>query len=225
MASDLPSSPIVVFIPGFSRGSDSFGHWRSLLPADVRLLDLPGHLKAPAIEGATLDTITEALSPSIPRDALVVGESIGGLVALKLATRGYRAVAVDPPLSTAKLWTLKVVAPAVARGNPQVTWLPAFVENLFGIQMDGTVEERNYWPLLDEATKPVHVIAGSLPLWPVRPVALEPETTPSVLDEIDAFHLRRHPNVRYQQVEGPHTLLTERVDSLREALLTILAER
>jgi pimeloyl-ACP methyl ester carboxylesterase len=219
-----PSAPTVVFIPGFNRIAPLFEHWRGLLPGDVRILDLPGHGRTPPVETATVEAISAALSSSIPRDALVVGESIGGLVALRLAAEGYRAVAVDPPLSTAKLWTLRTVISEVVRLHPQAPWLAPFVENLFGILQDGTVEDRNYWPLLDEVLRPVHVIAASVPLWPVRPIVLDPETVPSLLDEIDAFHLRRHPNVRYQQLEGPHTLLTERIESCREALLAILSE-
>jgi pimeloyl-ACP methyl ester carboxylesterase len=90
---------MIVFIPGFSRTAGLLATWKTLLPdADVRFVDLPGQGKEPKLETPSLEAIAERYMALIPRDAVLVGESLGGLVALKMAAHGYRAIAVDPPL-------------------------------------------------------------------------------------------------------------------------------
>jgi pimeloyl-ACP methyl ester carboxylesterase len=44
--------------------------------------------------------------PRLAPDTVVVGESLGGLIALELAARGHAVAVIEPPLSTAKLWPL-----------------------------------------------------------------------------------------------------------------------
>ncbi|MBS0331707.1 MAG: hypothetical protein JSS35_02970 [Proteobacteria bacterium] len=153
----------------------------------------------------------------------MIGESLGGLIALEMATRGYRACAIDPPLGPQKLWVLQSVIPQIVARNPDHAWLPEFVAAFFGIMPDGSVEPRNYWPLLDAVTAPVDIVAASTPLWPVRRIELTLDNTPSVLDEIDAWRLARHPNVRFQQATGPHSLLTEAEEAVRPILLAVAA--
>lgn len=216
---------IVAFLPGFSRSAAQLDHWKDLLPeADVRLFDLPGHAGAPPIESPTLEAIAARFMEQIPRDALVVGESLGGLVALKMAASGYRIVAFEPPLSTAKLWVLRHVLLQVVARDANISWVAPFVENLFGVAPGKEPRALNYWPLLDEAVAPVAVVAATEPLWPTRRIDLTPANTPSVLDEVDTYHLRRRPDVRFRQLEGPHTLLTERVEASRQTLLELMAE-
>ena len=215
---------IIAMLPGFARPAAMLERWAAILPGEVRIFDLPGHGAEPAIPGITLAKAADAYCERIPPDALVIGESLGGLIALEMATRGYRAAVVDPPLAPQKLWILQGVVPQILQRNAGVAWLPEFVAAFFGIRPDGAVEPRNYWPLLDALPRPVDVIAATLPLWPVRQISLAPDTTPSVLDETDAWHLARHPNVRFQQVEGPHTLLTDAEAAMWPVLAKIVAE-
>jgi pimeloyl-ACP methyl ester carboxylesterase len=217
-------SVTVALLPGFGRPAAQLRPWRDLLPDEVLVFDLPGYNGAPPLEEPTLEALAARYAAQIPRDAVVVGESLGGIVALKMAADGYRAVAVDPPLSTAKLWTLHFALGVLLKRNTRRLWMAPFVEAFFGYRVDGALEERNYWPLLDELVQPVHVIAAGVPLWPTRPMELIAATMPSVLDEADGYHLSRHPMVRYRQIEGPHTLLTERTEDMRPVLLEILAE-
>ena len=216
---------IVAFLAGFSRSAAQLVHWKDLLPeADVRLFDLPGHAREPPIESPTLEAMAARYMERIPRDALVVGESLGGLVALKMAASGYRVVAFEPPLSTAKLWVLRHVLLQVVAREANIPWMAPFVENLFGVAADKEPRALNYWSLLDEAVAPVGIVAATEPLWPIRPIDLTPANTPSVLDDVDVYHLQRRPDVRFRQLEGPHTLLTERVDTARQTLLDFMAE-
>jgi len=215
---------IVAVLPGFSRSAAQLSHWKDLLPAEVRLFDLPGHGGASPMASPTLARLADHFSEQIPRDALIVGESLGGLVALKMAATGYRVVAIEPPLSTAKLWVLRYVLQQALEQDPKTSWMGPFVESLFGVAAGKAPQSLNYWPLLDEATAPVDIIAATEPLWPMRSIHLTPATTPSVLDEVDAYHLRRHANVRFRTLDGPHTLLTESPDACRQALLEIIAE-
>lgn len=217
---------MIVFIPGFSRLAGLLAGWQARLPgAQVRYVNIPGQGREPPLENPSVEHIAERFMALIPPEAVVVGESLGGLVALKMAAHGYRAIAVDPPLSTAKLWVLHSLLPnVVARNAENAPWFADMVDAIFGVRQDEPVRSMNYWPLLDEVTAPVHVIAASEPLWPRRTITLVPENTPSVLDEVDAYNLARHPNVRFRLLPGPHTLLTEAVEATHPALLEILAE-
>jgi pimeloyl-ACP methyl ester carboxylesterase len=215
---------IVAILPGFCRSSPQLAFWKDILHADVRLFDLPHHNGAPALDAPTLADLADHYMSRISPDTIVVGESLGGLIALQMAASGYRAVAIDPPLSTAKLWVLHGVLTHVLARNLSVPWMAPFVDTYFGVKIGRPPETRTYWPLLDAATSPVQIIAATEPLWPIRPINPTPANTPSVLDEIDAYHLARHPNVRFRSVEGPHTLLTEAVDAVKPALIEALAE-
>lgn len=217
---------MIVFIPGFSRTAGLLSAWKTLLPdADVRFVDIPGQGREPRLETPSLEAIAERYMALIPREAVLVGESLGGLVALKMAAHGYRAIAVDPPLWTAKLWVLHALLPnVVARNAETAPWFADMADVFFGVRQGEPVRSVNYWPLLDAAASPVYVIAASEPLWPQRQITLVPANTPSVLDEVDAHNLARHPNVRFRQLPGPHTLLTDAIEAAHPALLEILAE-
>jgi pimeloyl-ACP methyl ester carboxylesterase len=201
---------IVAFLPGFARSAQMLEHWTKLLPADVRVFDLPGHAEEPAARVLTLEGLADQYMDRIPQGALIVGESLGGLISLAMAPRGYHAVAFDPPLSTAKQWVIHQNVPPLVTRNPSAKWLPGFAAAFLGVMPNGEVEERNYWPVLDALTSP--------PLWPRRST----ETAPSVIDDIDAYNLERHPQVRFRRIAGQHTLLSDSVDEVRAVLLEIL---
>lgn len=172
---------IVIFLPGFLCLASDLNLWRDLLPAEVRTMDLPGQAGTAPIADQTVAGLVDHFAAIIPREAFVVGESLGGLIALGLAGRGHRAAAFDPPLATAKSWQLHRGIPSSVAARPYRPWLPDFVANIFGAMPDGSIEERNYWPLLDALDAPAHIFAASEPLWPIR----ESDTVHSVLDEVD----------------------------------------
>jgi hypothetical protein len=217
----LDVSMIVAFLPGFSRSSAVHLPWKALLePADVRFFDLPGHASEPQLPEATLEKLADHFAARIPPGSLIIGESLGGLIGLAMEPRGYHVAAFDPLFSTAKQWLLHREIRGMVARNPQAAWLPGFAASLFGIMPDGRNEERNYWPLLEGLTSPVHIVAASDPLWPIRPL-----TAPAgVLDEIDGYHLSRHPMVKFQVIEGPHTLLSESIEPAKAILAAVLDE-
>lgn len=211
---------MIVMLHGFGRPSHLLAHWKALLPGPVEILDLPCHGGAPPIPDPTIANLVEHVAARIPAGALVIGESLGGVIALGLAARGWPAMAFDPVMSTAKLWPLQLFfKQARERGEDFSAYQP-MLSAVFGIAADGALEERNYWPLLDQIEGPVDIVAGSVPLWNEGvPLA----QSRCVLDEIDVYHLGRRPNVRLHRIEGPHTLLTDSVEACRELILERLA--
>ena len=144
---------------------------------------LPGHYVSTLTETSietwakAFDEVAAELSISV-----VMGISVGALVAL--AMRVPKAlIAIEPPLSTAKLWPLTNMLRRV-RGHG------TFVENVFGVFPD-RIEERGYRSLLDRLAIQTEVILGSDPLMPSRPT----DRLPSLVDEPERQLLDAHPMV------------------------------
>lgn len=174
--------PVVVFLHGALRSAGVFVPWVDLLgdTADVVLVDLPGHGRSLPIPSATVaamaDAVHDALRAASPgRQVLLVGESLGGTIALAIGGQAdpswLRAVfAADPPLTTAKLWSVinrfrRLVAEAA--DNPFVNRLG---RDAFGIMPD-SVDERIYYPLVGALRVPALIATGDLALLPPRTVA------------------------------------------------------
>jgi len=71
------------------------GVWRSLAPRledrfRLHLVDLPGHGHSRGVAFGDLDGLADAVAEVVPEGALVGGWSLGGLVAIRLATRHPR---------------------------------------------------------------------------------------------------------------------------------------
>jgi len=152
----------------------------------------------------------------VGRRVVVVGLSVGGLVALALNSMAVEAViAVDPPLSTAKLWPLSDWA-TVAR--TQMT--PAQQEWLWRILGYGlTIEDRDYHSILNALQRPARILVAGNALGQRR------ETTemPGLLDAEDIAFLSTHPLLIVQHVPGvSHDIASQCRDlfvtAIREAL-------
>ncbi len=68
------------------------GVWRSLAARlesafRLHLVDLPGHGHSGGVPFGTLDAVVDAVAEVVPDEAIVGGWSLGGLVAMRLATR------------------------------------------------------------------------------------------------------------------------------------------
>lgn len=66
--------------------------WQPLLEslqtfASVTLIDLPGFGASPSLPEFTLDKVLDKIAPQIPQDAILIGWSLGGMLAVQLAAR------------------------------------------------------------------------------------------------------------------------------------------
>lgn len=127
---------------------------------------LPDALPGPAIafrnlntDGLrTVDRYIAAIDAGIRRPTIVLGISLGGVVALGLRNPRIAGVlALDPTLRTDDLpaWLRQALADRMAEA-------PRFLWSVFGIG-DGHSESRDYLRLLDGRAAPAVILAGSLP--------------------------------------------------------------
>jgi pimeloyl-ACP methyl ester carboxylesterase len=132
------------------------------------------------------------------RPAIVVGNSIGALVAMAMRAPNIRAIlALEPPLHTAKLWPLVASFRRKLADHPDDARLAEFIWNVFGISA-ATVEDRDYSDLVARVSTPTIVLAGEEPLLPHRDLRI----LPSLLDDADRQVLRSHPRMQIWQVPG-----------------------
>ena len=191
-----------VILPGAGRGPADFAAWRG-----VQVFRYP--------LASNLAAIVEHCARVIPADAVVVGESVGGLIALALAGRGFRAVAIDPPLTTQKQWAVQyAVRTQTARLLPEDPF-HAHIEGLLGVMRDGSLQERVYYPLLNRITAPVDIITGDVPLWPYRGAGLN---AACCIDDVDRYVLAAHPMVKLHEIDGPHALMDSRPAACRKVI-------
>ncbi|MBP7702139.1 MAG: alpha/beta hydrolase [Phenylobacterium sp.] len=225
-----PHLPVVVFLHGALRTAESLVAWVDVLAdvADVLLVDLPGHLRSTAIQPMSVDGmaswIHEGLRVGLAgRHVLLVGESLGGLIALRIAgddgpSPVHAILALDPPLSTSKQWTISMAfqpflnIPAVAD----------LAETTFGIKGDKR-SERIYYPLLGQAKRPIALATGDNPLMPPRNNARHP----CLFDELDRYIVNTYypgaADIRTFAGSG-HLLLEDAVEPIR-ALIVEMLER
>ena len=198
--------PIAVMFHGFLRSADDLAAWSERLP-DHNLLFavLPWH-NAPDVEGGLpgyVDAFAEAFRGFPSAADLVVGESLGALIAL--GTPGRRVVAVDPFLTTAKLWPVHVMVRDRRKANPQAA---RSYEAIF--------DRKDHRFILDRIRSPTLVIGGDEPLMPPRFMP----APPSLLDEEDFAAFAAHPLVTALRISGGHALLHQAPDLCREMILT-----
>lgn len=144
-----PRDEVTVIIHGAGRRAFQLRSW---LVHDVVLAELPGHDLAPMMEG-DLSTYAQAYQAALAhvwpdRPLTIVGESLGGLVALQMAGR---IVAVDPPLEPTPSVETELRVGFVAE------WLkpPLRVE---------------HWELIDRLDHPVDVICPTRSILPAAAI-------------------------------------------------------
>ncbi len=144
-----PRDQVTVIIHGAGRRAFQLRSW---LAHDVVLAELPGHDVAPMMEG-DLSTYAQAYQAALThvwpdRPVTVVGESLGGLVALQMHGR---IIAVDPPLEP---------TPAVEH------------ELKFGFIADWLKRplRDNHWNLIDMLDRCVEIICPTRSILPLAAI-------------------------------------------------------
>ena len=127
------------------------------------------------------------------RKVMACGASIGALVTLGLRSPTVRAgLAVEPVLTTAKLWPMHPFRKGKLAAAPEGDNLRDFIPNVFGVTPTG-IEDRDYRPVLQNITVPTCMLVGDQPLYPERTV----QKLPSLVDEPERELLSGLPRVSY----------------------------
>ena len=162
--------------------------------ADLLIPDLPGNgaseFPLEAGIGALADEIASLVRRRVPgRRVILVGESLGGLVALRCCDGRLPAAAIvllDPPLSMAKQWVVQFNAAETCK-RTQHWYHRTIAQDVFGLDPDsGYVQERLYYGDLAALAAPCLIISGDTPLFPVWHTAL----VPNCFDEVDELIVR-----------------------------------
>jgi pimeloyl-ACP methyl ester carboxylesterase len=226
--------PVVVLLHGALRGAGVLLPWADLLGdvADVVLLDLPGHGRSPPIAPATVtamaDAVHDALRAALPgRQLLLVGESMGGTIALAVGGQAdpnwIRAVfAADPPVTTAKLWSVADNFRRLIANQPDHPFAARFGRDAFGIMSDD-IEELIYYPLIGALRMPALIATGDVRLLPPRRM----NGVTCLFDAVDQFVVAQlYPGkARIHRVANcGHLLLIDAKEQCLELIRGLLAE-
>lgn len=213
--------PLAIILPGFGRDFNALRPFAEALAKDARCAFAHSYSFVEAFEDLTVEATArglrrglEALIKAQRADtAYVIGESLGGVIALVLAQdppRGLKGViAVDPPLRTANLWPIAgaIRAQAARGGLAKVAATQARLA--LGIEDDGRQVELDHARLIARPFRTATtVITGDLPLMPVR--SLDGGCPCLLSDEDrDRLHARHDADVVVLEATG-HTALSDR---------------
>jgi len=147
--------PSLVFIHGWGSDSRIWASWVATYYAaySVVLIDLPGHGDAPMVSVSSDDAIIEAwvaaIEVQIPDHAVIVGWSLGGLLAQCVAQRypervaGLVLLASSPCFVQRAGWSLGLDTTAFAHYRADVMpHTPALLKSFFALQVLGDPEPR-----------------------------------------------------------------------------------
>ncbi len=226
--------PVIVLIHGALRWSETLSDWGDDLAdiADVVLIDLPGHGRSDPLLPASVDALAKRIAEGIQagladRDVMLVGESLGGLVALAIGGMAdpgpVRAVfAADPPLTTRKLRNVHANLNKYLREYPeQAAFSKSLAFEVFGMSGE-VIEERIYYPVIGRLKVPAMIVTGDQALYPHHARS----AVACVIDEVDRFVLGEFygDKVMVRQIEdGDHRLLTHRKPECLALIKAMLA--
>lgn len=202
---DRPTPPVML-LHGFLREPHALLSLRDVAP-DAGAFALPGHEGADVLSPISMRTWVDAFSSALstwPAPPLLIGESLGGTLALALPAKGV--LALDPPISTHHLWSVQVgVRRVIESGGDLSGVLDVFSESFSWV--------------LDRISAPSVVLASDEPLLPPR----NAERAPSVLDDGDFAALASHPKVQAYRVAGGHALIDDNPTEVVAALRCMLS--
>jgi hypothetical protein len=201
--------PLAVLFHGFGQTAEHLYPWAARLPDhNLVFACLPGHAGAPQLDGGLREHIAafrSAVSAFPTPPDLIIGESLGSLIAITIKAR--LAVAIDPFLSTAKLWPLHVLMRQGGHGTDRL-------RDLYKILFD----DRDYRFVLRLIVSRALVIGGSDPLMPPRDFL----TSPSLLDDADFDEFASHPLVQAVRINGGHALLDDAPEECGRLIIAAL---
>lgn len=203
--------PVLLLITGSFAAENTADRFAERFPAmDGLRAHLPGN-HCPRVAhvsiGVFAGAFTEALDIRFPgRPVVVVGLSVGGIVALAIRAKMLRGIlAIEPLLVSDEAWPLLNLRTQGPPGQDDFLW------NILGIGPD-EVERRDYRPMLGSLTTPTYVILGD----EVPPVGVWPDYMPGLLGPLSRQALAAHPHITVAQLSdvghhilkyGPHALL------------------
>ena len=187
--------------------------------ADACLMRFPGSA-APALASFAMSDIAlavgELVETTFPgRPVVLLGISIGAVVALGVrAPNIARVIAIEPPLTTGKLWPIVGPLRQILDGtrDPQTHDM---LFQIFGVG-DHELAERDYLGVLDGLRVPADVILGEQPLEPERPV----QRFPSLVGVAERRQLAQSPRIRLHVARGAgHNLIGQAPRVVQDILL------
>jgi pimeloyl-ACP methyl ester carboxylesterase len=217
MTSGAKDRPVALLLHGAQRNRSVMVEVGKVLNQefDVALCDLPGHGESEtpidvSVDDYALEMVHLLLLRFPGRPVMLVGESIGGVIALRAAADARLdvrwLVLCDPPLTTAKQWHIRFNSLSAMSRDPSV-FRRLFSAAMFGVYDQDRQEERLYYDLLADIRAPCLILTGDLPLNPQRASA----KAMCCLDEADLWVIQKlyGDKVVVARVRGAgHTVLT-----------------
>ncbi len=162
--------PLIVILPGLTREVGSTGLWLDTCGGayESLLIELPGQggsdpIPAPALADL-VDAIRAALMQLGARKLVIVGESLGGLVALSLGADPppnlIAVISADPPLRPARRPSFEADIRAIMLRQATDQLLRAVPIGALGIRAESTIASADHYHLLTRARVPTLVVTG-----------------------------------------------------------------
>ncbi len=212
-------TPLVLLLHGALRYSGDLASWASACAEylDFAAANLPGHGGSFVPTGVSLAHMSAEIAALIQgayahRTVFIVGESLGGLIGLALATQPPSnlagVVAADPFLSTLKLKDTAAGLQQTIRDYPANAFVAQMALEIFGVPPEGSaISDLRYVEYLARLARPALVLTGEIPA-----VGLGATIMPPLLDADDRKLIRgltaEHLSLREIPGVG-HTLLSE----------------
>jgi len=223
----INDAPVIVFIPGIARSGANLLSFFDILSGSANIIcaDLPGQGGSSAIPYPTIErqakTIGEAVAIALgERRPLLVGESVGGLVAAQIAAnRSFEIEAVlllDPPLTTGKQWHMYSRSVARFSGSSHEAAISDQLTHVMGFGKDG-IQEKLYYDMVAQIEQPIIIAHGDISLFPPRNLPF----APAMIEPIDRYILSRitDGHVQFHTIGGAGHLL---VDHAPEACVAFI---
>jgi pimeloyl-ACP methyl ester carboxylesterase len=187
---------VALYLHGALRGAQSLAHLALLeeFPSLPVFVDIPGHGSSFHPDDVTIDTLTAPIVELIGGylktwAVVVVGECLGGLMALRLAqsppTNLVACVANDPPLDIGKLPHVRRTMHMALAKYPGHPFIAALTASIFGVREGLSDENRDYRHLAVGISVPTVVLTGDRR----PPNAREDDHTAALLGDDDLASL------------------------------------